>query len=154
METKEVILKCYQDWQETQERIFSTTDFNKLYNEQQKRAMFLSDGVIGIATYDSDLDLDFGEMILETMLHITNCTTYQYIEDAANYKKYIQSANYILSMLEWGSSIRGAWFDAFHGTLKIDMPVNIPELNGYEYEIQFNEEILTWFLAFLQDKVN
>lgn len=155
MTAQEIILKIYQDWLEIKEEIYGDESFHEQYTVAQKRAMFLSDGIIGIVTYDSDLDLYFGEMIIETMLHITNGTTYQYIEDETNYKKYIQSVNYIISMLDWGSSIRGAWFDAYRGTLKIDMPLNIPEIdNRNGYVLQMKREFLNWFLDFLFCKVN
>ncbi|PBG28827.1 hypothetical protein BGU81_06825 [Clostridioides difficile] len=71
--------------------------------------------LFGIITYDERLDIEFGKSIIEVMKSIQSRNNFDYIKNKKKYRQYILIANLLASngWVEWGSSIRGAWFDAF-----------------------------------------
>lgn len=139
LNSKELILKLYDFWQNT-----VCTGLDAYFNEQEKKCIFLSSAIVGITTYNDDLSAEFGKMILDTLIQIKNRTTFEYIKDENNYKNYILSCNFIESWLNWGTSIRGAWFD---GKIKVDEPlINV----GYDGdEIAITEYFMDWFIDWL-----
>lgn len=77
--------------------------------------VFLKDWKQIINTYDTSLSIEFGRDILEVMEVIINRRNFKYIKNKKNYRKFIIIAN-ILSRygwIEWGTSIKGCWFDEF-----------------------------------------
>jgi hypothetical protein len=82
---------------------------------KQMKAAWVSSSIFGIATYDDNLDVEFGEAILDVMRAINDGRTFEYIveNNGANYRKYILVCNWLekRKMINWGTSIRGAWFD-------------------------------------------
>jgi hypothetical protein len=98
----DIIKKMFAEWREI------CVD-DETFSLKELKLIFLSSEIVGLTTYDYDMDKELGEMILETMIHIKNRTNFDYIED--NYRKYIISCNFIINWLNWGDSIRGAWFD-------------------------------------------
>jgi len=98
----DIIKKMFAEWKEI------CVD-DETFSLKELKLIFLSSEIVGLTTHDYDLDKELGEMILETMIHIKNRTNFDYIED--NYRKYIISCNFIINWLNWGASIRGAWFD-------------------------------------------
>lgn len=67
----------------------------------------------GITTYDSAVDALFSETIVQVLEVIRDKTTFEYIKEHDKYLKYLVVVNYpmIHDILNWGGSIRGAWFD-------------------------------------------
>lgn len=78
-----------------------------------KYDMFV-EGIMGLTTYDSGLNKEFAISIIEVINVIFERKTFEYIDDYHNYKKYILVAQILnqKGWLEWGTSIRGAWFDS------------------------------------------
>lgn len=70
--------------------------------------------IFDITTYDSDIDRLFAEQIVEVLEQIANRTTFEYIKNAECYVRYLTVVNFkgVYPLLNWGGSIRGAWFDA------------------------------------------
>jgi hypothetical protein len=104
MNFKEIIQESYSTYLSINNLVVDNTD-NKF--------RWLSDVLFNVTTYDENLDLEFGKMIHEVMVNIYNKTTFEYIEKSENYRPYILVCNLLkgLSMIEWGTSIRGGWFD-------------------------------------------
>lgn len=77
------------------------------------KLIFLAEILFGIETDDSTLSLKFGKDILEVINVIKKGLNFDYIKSEDNYKKYIIVANILskLDWIEWGTSIRGAWFN-------------------------------------------
>lgn len=69
--------------------------------------------IFNLATYDSDLDEKFVKLILEVCEVILENKNYEYIEDETNYFTFIAVCQRLNSLgwIDWGTSIRGAWFD-------------------------------------------
>lgn len=82
---------------------------------------FLMGHIFDFDTYDGDLDNFFCHLVVEVIEAILNRTTFDYIKD--NYKNYIIMVNmpFLKNKIDWGTSIRGAWFDAEHKDLMNDI---------------------------------
>ena len=100
-------LKCYL----RQEYTFHN-NLDKKFNIVDVKAIFIAD-VFDITTYDYNLSMKFGKDIIEIMEVINNRKNFEYIKDEENYKKFILVANLLdkYNWIEWGTSIRGCWFD-------------------------------------------
>jgi len=149
MNSKEAIVKLYEQWQEyTNEQFPDNESLDTYFSQQEKKCVFLSSAIIGITTYDDELSKEFGKMILDTLIQIKNRTTFEYIKDKENYRKFILSCNFIQDWLEWGTSIRGAWFNTGDGKIVPDEYLgNI----GYKEEfIMITDDFMEWFIKWLQ----
>lgn len=72
---------------------------------------FIASNLLGLDTYDPVLDEIFTKDILEVFKVIKNRENFEYIKDEANYLKFITVVNLVgVGLLDWGCSIRGAWF--------------------------------------------
>lgn len=72
--------------------------------------------IFNLATYDGSLDEMFVKLILEicdVILENKNC---EYIEDETNYFTFIAVCQRLNSLgwIDWGTSIRGAWFNSYY----------------------------------------
>jgi hypothetical protein len=141
----EVIKAAYLEWQERDDSLIDNT-------EEEQRLMFLSDQIMGLATYDDNLDIEFGKMFLETIIVIENGTTFEYIKDHENHKKYIMSCNFLKKCIEYGTSIRGAWFNYHDGKIYPDYWLGNIEGSPHDDYIQIDQVFMTWFINFLQNK--
>jgi len=111
---------------------------------------FLGGHLFDFTTYDNSMDALFAELMLEVIDCIVNKTTFEYLSDEARYMNYLTMVNmpFFSGMLDWGSSIRGAWFDEYgHYTEKeedkfhyITHELSIPkkDING------FMSQLLDW----------
>lgn len=80
---------------------------------------YLGEHVFDFTTYDGKMSALFASKAVEVCEAVTNKATFEYIEDADNYRWYLLMCNmpFFASKLEWGTSIRGAWWEheiAFH----------------------------------------
>jgi hypothetical protein len=93
-----------------QEEYENLMDFSE---DEISKMQFLSDVVFDFTTYDGVLDEYFGQKMIEVLDVILNRTSFEYIKDESNYLNYITMVNmpFLKDKLEWGSSIRGAWFN-------------------------------------------
>ena len=73
--------------------------------------------IFNLTTYDDYLDNLFVETILEVCKAIYENRTFKYIENQQRYLKYILVCQLLdnFRWIEWGTSIRGAWFQESHG---------------------------------------
>lgn len=98
-------------------------ELEKLYLEEksisgcppENRNQFLGSYIFDFTTYDNDLDEYFAKKMIEVINAILTQTTFDYIKDESNYLNYITMCNmpFLKNKLEWGASIRGAWFDNY-----------------------------------------
>lgn len=79
----------------------------------KNRNQYLCNYIFQLTTYDSDLSDFLGKKSTEVLKAIHNSDNFEYIKDEDNYKWYIVICNFdfFAYRIEWGSSIRGAWFD-------------------------------------------
>ena len=81
--------------------------------EPRSRLEYLSDFIFEFITYDSEAAELFAEKALEVCAAISDSKTLDYISDAEQYRWYLLMVNmpFFAGRLDWGSSIRGAWWD-------------------------------------------
>lgn len=79
----------------------------------ENKLQYLGQYVFNFTTYDSEMDELFAKMMIETLTAIQNRTTFDYIKDETQYRNYLLMCNspFLYDKLDWGGSIRGAWFD-------------------------------------------
>lgn len=77
------------------------------------RYAWLAENVFDVTTYDNAASDWFGRVILRAALAVTRRTTFDYIKDKDHYRDYLIAVNlpFFADRLEWGGSIRGAWWD-------------------------------------------
>lgn len=81
------------------------------------RLEFLSESIFDFTTYDSEMAELFATKAVEVCAAINDRKTFEYIEDQDNYRWFLVMCNmpFFASRLEWGTSIRGAWWGAMPG---------------------------------------
>lgn len=69
--------------------------------------------IFELTTYDGELDELFVKKIIEVSKAILYRHTFEYIKDEKNYIAYILVCQIFekFNWIDWGTSIRGAWFD-------------------------------------------
>ena len=83
-------------------------------NTTESKARFLVENIFELAVEDDELSAFYCSIIIDVCKALLNRTTYDYIKDEQNYKYYILVLNlpFFKDIIEWGVSIRGAWFTA------------------------------------------
>jgi hypothetical protein len=83
----------------------------------ESRLAYLSRDIFDFTTYDGSMDELFARKAVEVCAAITNRATFEYIKDAENYRWFLLMCNmpFFQGKLNWGGSIRGAWWDAEKG---------------------------------------
>ena len=83
----------------------------------ESRLAYLSRSIYNFTTYDSAIDNLFAEKAVEVCAAINNGKTFEYIKDVEQYKWYLLMCNmpFFADRLEWGGSIRGAWWAGRQG---------------------------------------
>jgi hypothetical protein len=84
------------------------------------RLEFLSDYIFDFTTYDRGMAELFTRKALEVCAAISEQRTFDYIKDEDNYRWYLLMVNmpFFAERLDWGTSIRGAWWS--HGAHKLE----------------------------------
>ena len=84
----------------------------------ENRLEYLGDHIFDFTTYDGEMSALFARKAVEVCSAINDGTTFDYIRgDAENYLWYLLMCNmpFFEERLEWGTSIRGAWWGAMPG---------------------------------------
>jgi hypothetical protein len=87
-------------------------------SEPCSRLAFLGGVVFGFTTYDEEMDEHLAGKMLEVVRCILDGTTFQYIEQREQYVNFLLMVNapFLSKAIDWGTSIRGAFFVAFGDT--------------------------------------
>lgn len=120
-------------------------EIHTTYSNGDSKYEWAASHVFELFTYDGMLDERFVKAIIEVSKAILDGRTYEYIEDERNYVKYILVCQ-LLDMkgwINWGTSIRGAWFDV--GRTRHDHILDMNETVPFTVEnlkalIEFIEE--------------
>jgi hypothetical protein len=143
----ELIRKAFKFWTEIVDEEITT-----LFSIQDCKYIFLSEQILGFDTYSRDLDLQFGRMFLEVMVVIETRTNHQYIKSAvAHHKNYVMACHFLKNCIEYGTSLRGAWFDYNDGKIYPDFCLS--NISGHTEDfIKIDEPFMKWFINFIQGK--
>lgn len=74
---------------------------------------YMASAIFDFTTYDSETDELFAQKAVEVCRAISARETFEYIKDQENYRWFLIMVNmpFFVGRLEWGTSIRGAWWD-------------------------------------------
>ena len=98
-------LKLLEDGHYNTAYLQGTFDLNRLE--------FLAEEVFNFTTYENEISSMMAEKALEVCIAISESKTYEYIESKEGNLWYLIMVNmpFFDGRLEWGSSIRGAWWN-------------------------------------------
>lgn len=79
------------------------------------RLEYLSEHIFDFTTYDGAMDELFARKALDVCVAINDRNTFEYLESSEGYQWYLIMCNmpFFASKLEWGTSIRGAWWGMY-----------------------------------------
>lgn len=91
----------------------------------ESRLEWLGDYVFNLTTYDGEMSHKMAAMMLGVCLVITSGTNYKFIEDKNDYFWYLVAVNmpFFKGKIQWGSSIRGAWW--VHEDITLETTENV-----------------------------
>ncbi len=83
----------------------------------ESRLEYLGDHIFDFTTYDGEMSVLFARKAVEVCAAINNKLTFDYIEEPEDYRWFLLMCNmpFFYPRLEWGTSIRGAWWGAMPG---------------------------------------
>ena len=83
--------------------------------EFETKMEYLGSTVFDFTTYDGAIDVLFAEKMIPVLKCILDRKTFEYQENKEQYINYLMMVNmpFLVDKLEWGTSIRGAWFDDY-----------------------------------------
>lgn len=104
----------------------------------QSRLDWLGDQVFDFTTYDSEMSELFARKAIEVCEAINSRTTFDLCAEPETYPWYLVMANmpFFASKLEWGTSVRGAWWGAERPGEQIELHTCGLYING--------EQVLDW----------
>lgn len=104
-------------------------DYKKILEEKYQEALtdtccsppnskleWIGDVVFDFTTYDGNMSAKFAGNMIDVIECILNGETFEYINKSeVHYITYLLMINmpFLKGKLEWGTSIRGAWFDEY-----------------------------------------
>ena len=82
----------------------------------RNRLQFLGHFIFQFETDDPEMTELFAQKALEVCAAISDGTTFEYVENKEDYIWFLLMANFpfFLERIEWGVSIRGAWWDVWN----------------------------------------
>ena len=89
----------------------------------ENRLVYLSESIFDFTTYDSEMDELFAKRAVEVCRVINNRKISEYIKDPEQYKWFLIMCNmpFFCDKLDWGISIRGAWWSSPHDGKDIEL---------------------------------
>jgi len=108
------------DYLEMLEESYQESKENCFTCEPPSKLNFIATQVFLIWTYDSSIEDKMGLEFLKICDVITKRNNFQFIESEESYELYLRTVSYPFfeDKLEWGSSIRAAWWK--HNPVEID----------------------------------
>ena len=126
-----------------------TRDF---LDKSMGRLEYIGNHIFDFTTYDGSMDSLFAQKAIEVCEAISNKETFEYQKTEDGYLWYLIMVNmpFFQGKLEWGTSIRGAWWD-LHGKNEFELSSCGLFENGEQIQepIKFNEEQWNQFITAL-----
>ena len=100
MDYLEMLEESYEEYKQWEHENFHT------------KLNFLADAIFGITTYENSIARSMAQEFLQVCEAISNNTTFDFISSGEGCNIYLRTINYpfFMDRIEWGSSIRGAWW--------------------------------------------
>ena len=139
-----------ENYKEQIEKLYLDRKSQEGCNPPDNKLQFLGNDIFDFTTYDRGIDELFATKMLEVIDCILNRTTFDYQNDENNYINYLTMVNmpYLQGKLDWGTSIRGAWFDEYghHSEKEEDKVYNVyMDWDIPKKEVkEFMKQLLEW----------
>jgi len=110
--------------------------------ELDTKMEYLGRVIFDFTTYDGTIDVLFAERMIPVLKCILNRTTFEYQKDEKQNINYLTMVNmpFLVDKLDWGGSIRGAWFDNWQ---EYEIDCGRIEIKKQELEI-FITDLIEW----------
>ena len=110
--------------------------------ELDTKMEYLGRVIFDFTTYDGAIDVLFAERMIPVLKCILNRTTFEYQKDEKQNVNYLTMVNmpFLVDKLDWGGSIRGAWFDNWQ---EYEIDCGRIEIKKQELEI-FITDLIEW----------
>ena len=110
--------------------------------ELDTKMEYLGSVIFDFTTYDGAIDVLFAERMIPVLKCILNRTTFEYQKDEKQNINYLTMVNmpFLIDKLDWGGSIRGAWFDNWQ---EYEIDCGRIEIKKQELEI-FITDLIEW----------
>jgi len=130
----------------------SYTDLSAFGQNEISRREYLANYIFDFNTYDGEMDEIFAAKAVEVCRAITERTTFAYIENPEDYRWYLIMCHmpFFSEKLEWGTSIRGAWWDS-RGGVKFQSCGIFHEGEQFAEAIEFSESSWPEFIKAVLD---
>lgn len=112
--------------------------------ELESKIEYAGNVIFDFTTYHREIDVLFANRMIPVLKSILDRKTFEYIEDEEQYINYLTMVNmpFLLDKLEWGGSIRGAWFDNFK-----EYEIDCGRIEIKEGELEgFIKDLIDWLL--------
>lgn len=135
------------DWDKwLQDFLNSWMEFNN-----ESNAVTVIGDILDLTTYDDDATYVIAGKMLNTLEHIINGTTYDFIKSSPEANiEYLTMVNLsrIADYIDWGTSIRGAWLSHSGFIFYPDTSQN--EINDIVYYIDNQKELINFWQAVIR----
>lgn len=123
-------------------------DFN---DDPTTKYEWAADEIFDLTTYDGELDELFVKKIIEVSKAILYRHTFEYIQNKQDYISYIIVCQMFerFNWIDWGTSIRGAWFDGRYVKARPILSRNL-ETCGVK-EVAFTRDNIGALINFIED---
>lgn len=127
--------------------------YSTVVDEGGTKYEWAASDIFNLTTYDGALDKLFVKAIIEVCKVILERKTFEYIENKEKYVSYILVCQLLetFNWIEWGTSIRGAWFDDLCGTNYRPRPIVEHPYADYMTPIPFTLENLKTLIEFMEE---
>lgn len=91
-------------------------EYVSLIDHQTSKNEFLSNEIFDFITYDGEYDEIFSRQMIDVIEALLNKQTFEFhSKSTGHYHTYLTMVNmpFLRDKLDWGTSIRGAWFDDY-----------------------------------------
>jgi hypothetical protein len=122
-------------------------DVESFHNVGMSKHAYLSEHIFDFVTYDDDIADTMGVAALSVCVAITEGKTYELIRSStAAYVQYLNNVNmkFFENKLEWGGSIRGAWWN-LHGDEEFELS-SCGLYEGNEQVLSIKFKLAEWVL--------
>jgi len=127
MDYLKILKESYEDELESSASMHGDYDYTKLE--------FIGEHIFGFVTYESEVLKEMAKLCLDVCLAITHRQTFDYISMPERNVNYLMMINmqFFDGRLDWGTSIRGAWWCLDQKLTTSSLMVDGEQIHGWEF---------------------
>lgn len=123
----------------------------EVYREgDMSRLEYIGESIFDFTTYDSGITEKFAAAALAVCEAINEEKTFEFIKDEEDYLTYLLMVNmpFFKDRLEWGCSIRGAWWNEKQELITCGITVNGEQVTEWSFSRHEWEEFIRALIEF------